>query len=244
VEGSCLKPGYASFIGIEGIPHRYGLSIGEMARLFYGEMEASFPLHIVSREAAGFLPAWTIPPSPNLPGPFSADLYPGQCLWEGTNVSEGRGTTRPFEVFGAPWMQSLMDFNHARGFQGWNDPATPLSDPGVFLRWHIFIPTFHKYRDAACFGFQVIRNPDAPYHALFHGLRLVRFLAEHCEGFCFRPGSYEAGNDKTAIELLAGDPVLLDYLRGTGTPEELRYYLHGEEEAWRRRVREFRRYKV
>ncbi|MDR1443997.1 MAG: DUF1343 domain-containing protein [Treponema sp.] len=256
VEGTPLKEGYASFVGIEGIPHRYGLTIGELAAYFYAETGADFPLHVVSWQAAAEprLFPWTIAPSPNIPGFFTAGFYSGQCLWEGTNVSEGRGTTRPFEVFGAPWMESLTGYNRKARFSGWNGADHPLSDPGVFLRWHRFIPVFHKYQDQSCFGFQLILreagsrgagvpNPEKPYHALFHAMRIIRFMAEHCEEFSFRPRSYEAGNVKTAIELLTGDPVLLDYLWGKGPASaELREYLRKGEEGWIEKVKGYRFY--
>jgi uncharacterized protein YbbC (DUF1343 family) len=249
VEGSPLKKAYASFIGIEGIPHRYGLTIGEMARYFYAETGADFPLHVISRKAGnGASPAkrllpWAVPPSPNIPGFFTCDFYSGQCLWEGTNVSEGRGTTRPFEVFGAPWMESLSDYNRKRRFSNWNCPDHPLFNEGAFLRWHRFIPVFHKYQDQCCFGFQLIRNQGKPYHSLFHSLELIKFVKENCGDFCFRPGKYEAGNDKSAMELLAGDPILLDYLEGKGMDKAgLLEYFRKEEEAWIGRVREYRFY--
>jgi uncharacterized protein YbbC (DUF1343 family) len=253
VEGSPLKEGYGSFIGIEGVPHRYGLTIGELAYYFYAEMGADFPLRVVSWRAAAEprLFPWTIAPSPNIPGFFTAGFYSGQCLWEGTNVSEGRGTTRPFEIFGAPWMEKLLDYNRKAALSRWNGADHPLSDPGVLLRWLRFIPVFHKYQDQRCFGFQLILkdggaglpDPRKPYHALLHALRLIRFMAEQCEDFSFRPGKYEAGSGKTAIELLAGDPALLDYLKGRGPDSgELREYLRGEEEGWIERTREYRFY--
>ncbi|MDR2101378.1 MAG: DUF1343 domain-containing protein [Treponema sp.] len=254
VEGTPLKEGYGSFIGIEGLPHRYGLSIGELAHYFYAEIGADFPLRVISWRVVGEprLFPWTIPPSPNIPGYFTAWFYSGQCLWEGTNVSEGRGTTRPFEVFGAPWMEELVDYNRRAGLSRWNAAEHPLADPGVFLRWHRFIPVFHKYRDRCCFGFQLILRedearrdgfPNPAYHALFHALRLIRFMVETCEDFSFRPGKYEAGNDKTAIELLTGDPVLLDYLEGRGPASaDIREYLRREEEGWIQKVRGYRFY--
>jgi uncharacterized protein YbbC (DUF1343 family) len=240
VEGSALEPTFASFIGIPGIPHRYGLSIGEMAQYLYAETGADFPLHIVSKDLSLTpLYPWVIAPSPNIPGFYTADFYSGQCLWEGTNVSEGRGTTRPFEVFGAPWMENLAEYNRKQGFSNWNDPKHPLNDPGAFLRWHFFIPTFHKYQDQRCFGFQLIRNPGKPYHALLHALKQLRFLSENCPDFAWRPGKYEAGNDKTAIELLAGDKFLLEYLDSGGNPEEIRDYLGKEEKKWISQVQKY-----
>jgi uncharacterized protein YbbC (DUF1343 family) len=236
VEGSPLQPGYGSFIGIEGVPHRYGLTLGEMAALFYDEAGADFPLHIISYKAEIVVAPWVIPPSPNFAGSLTAHFYSGQCLWEGTNVSEGRGTTRPFEIFGAPWMESLPGYNLREGYGGWNERRHPLFQKGAFLRWNRFIPTFHKYQGECCFGFQLIPNPGEPYHALAHALTLIRFVAANCEGFAWRPGAYEAGNDKTAIELLAGDPLLLDYLNGGGEWSDIAAYLKKEEAGWIQRV--------
>jgi len=245
VEGSPLKPEYASFIGIEGLPHRHGLTIGEMACYFRADIEADFPLHIVSWQAGASGFPWAIPPSPNFPGFYTAAFYSGQCLWEGTNVSEGRGTTRPFEVFGAPWLgENLTGYNQKAGYESWNDPKHPLFDSNAALRWHRFIPTFSKHKDECCFGFQLIlRNPKAGYHALLHALRIIRFIRENCEGFSFRPAKYEAGNDKSAIELLAGDPLVLNYIRGKGPEEtELKEYFRKNEEAWIEKTRQYRLY--
>ena len=248
VEGSRLKEEYASFIGIEGIPHRHGLTIGEMACYLHAQTKALFPLHVVSSkagdagEADGRFSPWTIPPSPNFPGFYTAAFYSGQCLWEGTNVSEGRGTTRPFEVFGAPWMESLVAYNRKAGYGSWNEKSHPLFDPGAALRWQRFIPAFHKYKGERCFGFQLIRR-DGVYHALYHALRIIRFIRENCEAFVFRPGKYETGNERAAIELLAGDPLVLSYLRGEGVEKEgLLEFFKKEEEAWIEKTREYRLY--
>ncbi|MDR2246459.1 MAG: DUF1343 domain-containing protein [Treponema sp.] len=244
VEGSPLKARYASFIGIEGIPHRYGLTIGEMAWYVYAELRADFPLCVISHKVADprFFP-WTIAPSPNISGFHTGIFYSGQCLWEGTNVSEGRGTTRPFEVFGAPWMEHLMDYNRRMGFSTWNEAGHPLADRGAFLRWHRFIPGFHKYQGQCCFGFQLIHHPGKYYHALLHALRIIRFMAENSEEFSFLPGKYEAGNDRPAIELLAGDPVILDYLTDSSFDDaDLTDYFRQEETAWIEKTKEFRFY--
>jgi len=259
VEGTPLEKGFASFVGIEGIPHRYGLTIGEMAGYFHAELEADFPLHIAAFNAGQKtgvgqrLFPWAVPPSPNIPGFFTCDFYSGQCLWEGTNVSEGRGTTRPFEVFGAPWMESLLTYNKKAGYDSWNESGHPLFvksnlnrstlNQGAALRWHRFIPTFHKYKDECCFGFQLIRREAFAYHALLHALRLIRFVKDNCEGFSFRPGKYEKGNEKTAIELLAGDVTILSYLRGEGPKEkDLLELFKKEEEKWIAKASGFRFY--
>ncbi|PKP38537.1 MAG: DUF1343 domain-containing protein [Bacteroidetes bacterium HGW-Bacteroidetes-14] len=240
VEGTMLREGYSSFIGEEGIPHRHGLTFGELANYFYNEINAKFPLHIISYASEAVnreLMPWSIPPSPNIPGLFTCHFYSGQCLWEGTNISEGRGTTRPFEVFGAPFMEELISFNESNGYDNWNDPEHPLHDPAVYLRWHKFIPQFHKYAGETCFGFQLHPVPGRQYHALAHNLRIVRFAAQNCSGFEFRPGKYEAGNEKTAIELLAGDPMIVNYLKGDEEWETLKEEMKHEEQKWIRKAK-------
>ncbi len=240
VEGSMLKEGYSSFIGIEGIVHRHGLTLGEMANLFYHEMNAKFPLHIISYEAErvnkDLLP-WSISPSPNIPGLFTTHFYSGQCLWEGTNVSEGRGTTRPFEMFGAPFFKNLTKYNKNNNLDNWNDPSHPLHDPGVYVRWTKFIPVFHKFKDEICYGFQLHPLPGVSYHALAHNLRIINFVYQNCDGFALRPGKYEAGNDKTAIELLAGDPLLLGWIKNEADWEEVKEHMKVEEQKWIRKAR-------
>jgi uncharacterized protein YbbC (DUF1343 family) len=240
VEGTMLKEEFASFIGIEGLVHRHGLTIGEMAYLFYNELNAKFPLHIISYAASltysDMLP-WSIPPSPNIPGLFTCSFYSGQCLWEGTNVSEGRGTTRPFELFGAPFMENLTGFNRERGFRNWNDSENPIFDPAVYIRWTKFIPVFHKYQTETCFGFQLHPLPGANYHALAHNLQIINFVRENSPGFAFREGKYEAGNTKTAIELLVGDHLMLGYLNGECNWEDVKEHMKTEEQKWIRKAK-------
>lgn len=240
VEGTMLREEYSSFIGITGILHRHGLTTGEIALLFYNELYAKFPLHIISCDAErvnkDLLP-WSISPSPNIPGLFTTQFYSGQCLWEGTNVSEGRGTTRPFELFGAPYMESLASFNLNKGYNNWNDTNNPLFDPSVLVRWTKFIPVFHKYKDETCFGFQLHLLPGQNYHALAHNLKIINFVASNCEGFEFRKGKYEAGNDKTAIELLVGDSLLLEWLNNNASWEDVSEHMKVEEQKWIRKAK-------
>ena len=242
VEGTMLRAEYSSFIGIEGLPHRHGLTLGEMANLFYSELGARFPLHIisyVSRAASQYMMPWSVPPSPNIPGLFTCGFYSGQCLWEGTNVSEGRGTTRPFEMFGAPYMESLCRYNHTEGYENWNDTNHPIYNQGVFIRWTKFLPTFHKFAGESCFGFQLLSNPGVQYHALAHALKMISFVRENCEGFEFRSGKYEAGNDKTAIELLLGDEILIDYIKDGGDWEDIWEHIKVEEQKWIRKSKKY-----
>ncbi|MBP9018495.1 MAG: DUF1343 domain-containing protein [Bacteroidales bacterium] len=242
VEGTMLEKGYESFIGIEGLVHRHGLTFGELANMFYNELNAKFPLHIISykaeRAVKELLP-WSIPPSPNIPGLFTCHFYSGQVLWEGTNVSEGRGTTRPFEQFGAPFMSNLLSYNQLHGLKNWNDPDNPMFDSSVYIRWQKFIPTFHKYKGEVCTGFQLIPVPGMQYHALAHNLKIIRFVAENCPEFQFREGIYERGNDKSAIELLLGDKLLLDYVSGNVDWNQVKDHIKIEEQKWIRKARKF-----
>ena len=151
VEGATLEPEYASFVGQFPIPLRHGLTIGEIARLFNQEFAIGAALDIVP------LDGWTrdmyfddtglpwVIPSPNLPTLDSAIVYPGAVLFEGTMLSEGRGTTRPFELIGAPWIdgESLAAAMNARGL------------PGVHFRPVFFEPTFQKHAKQTCGGCQL-----------------------------------------------------------------------------------------
>ncbi|MFA5850717.1 MAG: DUF1343 domain-containing protein [Bacteroidales bacterium] len=242
VEGTMLRKEYASFIGIEGIAHRHGLTIGEFAYLLYNELNAKFPLHIISycaEKVSKDLLSWSIPPSPNFPGLFTSHFYSGQVLWEGTNVSEGRGTTRPFEQFGAPFMSNLINYNKQKGLKGWNDPDNPISDPAVYVRWQKFIPVFHKHMGEACFGFQLHPVPGVQYHSLAHNLQIMRFVADNCKEFAFLEGKYESGNDKSAIELLLGDKLLIDYVKGKQDWESAKEHMKIEEQKWIRKAKKF-----
>lgn len=234
VEGIALPEAYASFVGRPGVPHRHGLTIGELARFFYHDAGCAFPLEIIPCRKKDFernpgdppACAWNIPPSPNMPGPRTPLLYSGQCLWEGTELSEGRGTTRPFEIFGAPYCDFVF---REKG------PAAP----GAMLRPLAFLPAFHKHAGTTCFGFQILLD-GRPYHSLAHSLRLLRFFRENSgDLFEWRKGPYEFRSDRPAIELLAGDPDLLDYLRGETSFERAAEAMAAGEEAWLRDARAF-----
>ena len=165
-----------------------------------------------------------------MPGPLTPLVYSGQCLLEGTNLSEGRGTTRPFEIFGAPFLEWI----HRR--TDWPTAA------GARLRSLLFVPTSHKYTAQICHGFQLHLTGD-PYHSLAHSLCLIRYLRERSgKTFDWREGPYESGSRRPAIEILAGDDTLLDYLKGRMEFDAVREALADGEEAWIRRADEYRLY--
>lgn len=226
VEGTILDESYQSFVGRPGLPHRHGLSLGELALFFHADLNARFPLHLLDPPPDSGS-AWEIPPSPNMPSPVTPLVYSGQCLLEGTNLNEGRGTTRPFEIFGAPWLEFLFE------------EAAPR-ERGAELRPLRFIPGFHKHARELCAGFQIhVRPADGPYHSLAHTLKILRWIKERAPQFAWRDGEYEFRSDRPAIELLAGDATLLDYLNGAARFAVVRERLAQQEEAWTRRAAEF-----
>ena len=152
VEGNLLQPAFQSFVGETAITIRHGMTVGELAQFCKAELDfASSQLEIVPmhgwRRGMWYdqtgLP-W-VPPSPNMPTVETATLYPGTCLIEGTNLSEGRGTTKPFEWIGAPWIEP----------ERWADTLNNLDLPGTHFRPTHFTPTFSKYADQECHGVQV-----------------------------------------------------------------------------------------
>lgn len=185
VEGPVLEPEYASFVGMFPIPLRHGMTIGELARLFNAEFGIDAELHVVpvhgwrrgDEEPGGTLP-W-VPPSPNMPTPDTALAYPGTALFEGTNVSEGRGTTRPFEIVGAPFVDAGKLAEHMNAF----------GLPGVHFRPTWFVPTFSKHAGVLCGGVQLhVVDRDA-FRPVRTGLALlVAMHALYPDAFEFTPG--------------------------------------------------------
>jgi len=257
VEGSKLPESYSSFIGHTGLPHRHGLTMAELILFFYDVNQATFPLYIATLSGVKTRPDFSsafhwqielitlppesyqteknrkpdIPPSPNIPHPNTPLVYSGQCLFEGTNLSEGRGTTRPFETFGAPWLKPHTQIITNERF---------MKFPGSILRPLRFVPTFHKWKDEMCDGFQIHLTGD-PYHSLMHSLFIIHSIQKNYPEFEWRKGTYEFGSEKPAIELLCGDPVLLDFLDAKLSFEKLRKYLRKTEKQW---LEEMEQYKI
>jgi len=151
LEGNVLDPDFSSFVGYLPILLRHGMTVGELARLFNEHFQIGANLDVVEMEGwkremwfdnTGL--QWVMP-SPNMPTVDTATVYPGMCLFEGTNLSEGRGTTRPFEIIGAPWVDAHK----------LSDVLNNLYIPGVKFRPVYFIPTFSKYKDQRCGGVQI-----------------------------------------------------------------------------------------
>jgi uncharacterized protein YbbC (DUF1343 family) len=202
VEGNCLDPEYASFVGRYPIPMRHGLTIGELARLFNEAFAIGCDLEIVplrNWQRGMFFEDTGLPwiaPSPNLPTPAAARVYPGQVIWEGTNVSEGRGTTQPFELFGAPFINAgklLLEVS-----------KHPL--PGAVLRTVSFEPTSNKWLGERCNGFQIHITDPYQYQPFDTSLRLLGMVLRlYPDNFKWKSPPYEYEFEKQPIDLILGD---------------------------------------
>lgn len=199
VEGNLVSEGYDSFVGRWPLPNRHGLTAGELAGLFATRHPCSLDVVPMEgwRRAAWYddtgLP-W-VAPSPNMPTPDTAAIYPGLCLLEGTNLSEGRGTTRPFEIFGAPW---LDPDRYAAALN-----AAEL--PGVRFRPLLFRPMFQKHAGTVCGGVQVHVTDRGRLEPVLLGLTTIAVARDlEPERFRWRTERYEFVSDRPAIDLLAG----------------------------------------
>jgi uncharacterized protein YbbC (DUF1343 family) len=212
VEGNILEKDYASFIGLHPVPIRHGLTMGELASFINTEINCDLsivPMKGWRREywfdETG-LP-W-VQPSPNLPSLDTATVYTGTCFFEGINASEGRGTTKPFEYLGAPWVDNRK----------WVESLNRLDLPGVFFRACYFTPTFWRFKDEQCGGVQVhVSNRDV-YRPVETGLYLLSTLMETHPEFKFNEPTYDK---RRHFDLLAGTNKLREQLEHGETVENI-----------------------
>jgi uncharacterized protein YbbC (DUF1343 family) len=214
IEGPVLVPGHESFVGLYPIPMRHGMTIGELARLFNDHFGIGADLEITAMEgwrrdmyfdATGR--TW-IMSSPNIPTFDTTLVYPGTVLCEGTNVSEGRGTTRPFELVGAPWIvaETFAEDMNARQL------------PGVFFRPALFEPTFHKHAGQGCAGCQIHVLDRAAFRPVESAVALIEsFRANGIDRFKWKDPPYEYEHDRNPFDVLAGSPTLREQIE-SGVP--------------------------
>jgi uncharacterized protein YbbC (DUF1343 family) len=204
IEGPVLDPNYQSFVGMHPIPVRHGRTIGELAQQFRDETFSNcdlFVLPMKNWERGMWFDQTDLPwvmPSPNLPTLDTATVYPGMCLLEGTNISEGRGTTRPFEIFGAPFIHAEKLCAELNG----------LKLPGVIFRENYFQPTFQKFAGQLCAGAQlhvVDRDSFQPFKTGIEIIRAIRSL--YPAEFEWKQPPYEYETEKLPIEVLLGAAV-------------------------------------
>jgi uncharacterized protein YbbC (DUF1343 family) len=214
VEGPVLVKGHESFVGMYPIPMRHGMTIGELARLFNDHFGIHADVEVVAMEG------WRrdmyfddtgrtwIMSSPNIPTFDTTTVYPGGVLFEGTNVSEGRGTARPFELVGAPWVaaERFADAMNRRGL------------PGTCFRPVVFEPTFHKHAGQACGGCQVHVLDRRAFRAVETGVALIEaFRASDPDRFSWKAPPYEYEQERMPIDVLAGSTELREQIEA-GVP--------------------------
>jgi uncharacterized protein YbbC (DUF1343 family) len=205
VEGPMLLRGFESFVGQFPIPLRHGLTIGELATLFNEVFELGAELEVVEMGGWSRRMYWDetglpwVMPSPNIPTLDTASVYPGQVLFEGTQLSEGRGTTRPFELVGAPWVDATR-FAAALNAYGL---------PGAYFRPVYFEPTFHKFAREMCGGCQIHVTDRHAFRPVLTAVALLNeFHAADPERFAWRRPPYEYEHEKMPIDVLAGSSTL------------------------------------
>jgi uncharacterized protein YbbC (DUF1343 family) len=232
VEGNLLEMEFSSFVGLYPIPMRHGMTAGELARFINSEFEIGCDLTVVPmsgwRRSFWYdqtgLP-W-IMPSPNLPTLETATVYPGMVLVEGTRLSEGRGTTRPFEFMGAPFVSSSLLAERLNG----------MYLPGVHFRPVYFEPTFHKWAGDLCGGVQihvVDRLVFEPYLTGIVGISTVKTLCP--QSFAWRDPPYEYEYEKSPIEILCGGRGIPRLIEEGAPPNAVRDSWQGDVSHFLRR---------
>lgn len=217
VEGNLVDPEFQSFVGAYPIANRHGLTIGELASFFNAFHNEACELEVVWMEGYRRTEGWSgtnlpwVSPSPNMPSPTAANLYPGGCLIEGTNLSEGRGTTQPFELYGAPYI------TNSERFAALLESQNLL---GVKFRPLHFKPVFQKHAHQDCGGVQVHITNLKLFEPLKTGVGLI-WAAKHFDGYQWRQEPYEFENDKLAIDLLFGSDIPRQMLDNSATPEDI-----------------------
>ncbi len=238
-EGNVLDPEFRSFVGLAPLPMRHGMTVGELSRLFALGMDAEPELEVVwmegwrrdmSFDRTG-LP-WVLP-SPNMPTLDTAFVYPGACLLEGTELSEGRGTTRPFEIFGAPFIDAAQ----------LADCLARWDFPGVKFRPCHFEPTFQKHAGKLCAGVQVhvtdreVFEPVAVYSAAIAAVREV--WPEH---FAWKEPPYEYETERLPIDILAGGEAWRRDVEQGRSPWQMKAGWEGQLRTFAELTADFRHY--
>jgi len=205
IEGNLLSPELYSFVGPFSLPMRHGMTMGELSLLFNQEFSIGCDLEIIKMKGWNRSMlwentdlAWAVP-SPNMPIPETAYVYPGQVIWEGTNLSEGRGTCRPFEIFGAPFLNTIQIKRKV--------PASFLK--GCALRDISFKPTFNKWHDQICRGLMIHILDRKIFRSYDTAIALLNTIVEiHGDDFEWKNPPYEYEYNKLPIDLILGNTDL------------------------------------
>ena len=230
-EGSVLDMSYKSFVGQRPLPVRHGMTIGEIASYLKNEFYPSLDFHVIKMKGwkrkmwfdETGLP-WVMP-SPNIPTSDAAIVYPGMCLFEGTNLSEGRGTTRPFEIFGAPFIEPDKLAKELKSFKLY----------GVIFRPMYFQPTFQKHAGKLCGGAQIHVINREKFKPFKTGVAIIKAIHDlYPEYFQWKQPPYEYETEKMPIDILAGTDRLRKDIENGKSIEHM-------EEWWKEQCLEFQR---
>ena len=218
VEGNILEPPFASFVGMYPLPMRHGMTVAELARLFNQAFGIGCDLEVVTmqgwRRAMWFdetrLP-WVLP-SPNIPTPDTATVYPGMVMFEGTKVSEGRGTTKPFEIIGAPYIEPR------RLVERLNQDALP----GCALRPLHFEPTFHKFKGQLCGGLQVHVTDRSRFKPVITAVAVIAAIRElYGDRFEWTSPPYEYVYDRRPFDVINGSASIREMIEAGQPASEI-----------------------
>lgn len=232
-EGPVLAPEYSSFVGLHPLPVRHGMTIGEIA-LYLQTLYSGVHLHIIRMmgwarrmwfDDTG-LP-WVLP-SPNMPTVETAAVYPGMCLLEGTNLSEGRGTTKPFEIFGAPFIEPDRLVDRLSGF----------GLRGVVFRPLYFLPTFQKHAGALCGGAQIHVTDRRRFRPFKTGVGILKAVFDlYPKDFSWKNPPYEYEKRLMPIDILAGTDRLRKDIEAGRDLDEMELRWNEELRAFDREIR-------
>ena len=213
IEGNILKEELFSFVGLAPLPMRHGMTIGELALYFKESERLDLELHIIKMagwkrdmffDDTGLIWVW---PSPNMPTMDTAFVYPGQVIFEGTNVSEGRGTTKPFEIFGAPFLDTK------RFLETFNSLGISWEQYGFILIRQDFEPTFNKWQDKYCYGFQIHILDRKRFRPYLISLAILHSIIKTSQRyFEWKSPPYEYEFKKLPIDLIIGNKEIREKL--------------------------------
>jgi len=231
VEGNTLEKGHESFVGQYPIPMRHGLTVGELAKLFNREFGINCELEVVSMDGwdrEHFYDETDAPwvmPSPNMPTVDTTIVFPGTVFFEGTQVSEGRGTTRPFEIVGAPYIIA----------KEYADALASLKLPGISFRPINFLPTFQKHMGATCGGVFVHIADRKIFEPVMTGLAMVKTIVDlYPSEFKWKNPPYEYVFDRNPFDVIAGTDKIRNLIENGNSMEDIKL-------SWQEDVKDFKK---
>lgn len=236
VEGTMPVGGLAR--GDARVPHRHGLTMGELCHVHYNDIGARFALHIISAAAqpgTKLLMPWAIPPAEDMAGMFTPLLYPGHVLWRWTSVTPALGTSRPYEMFGAPFLSHMDSTLPCPGHVSLRPCRfTPAGRPGAqgvasASSEGLGDAMGYRYAGESCLGWQVLLLPGAEYHSLLHAVRLIRHFRERYSEFVLEEEFWHR----------LADPVMEAYIREEIGFDIVEEHVKAEEQKWIRKAKRY-----